>query len=238
VVAVTIAVAALARRQPALLATWLCFLATLLPVIGLVKMGFQARADRYAYLPSIGPIVLGAAGIAALARRAVRSPGLLRASAAAGALAVLALAGLTARQARVWKDDLTLWSYQVETAPGLSWLAYQNRGVALSKLGRLEEAAADYGRAIAMNPRSAELFYNRANVNARLGRLEEALRDYGAAIGLAPRPHPDYFTNRSVVLRWMGREEEAAADRREAERAQALRRRGPLTGDELRELSR
>ncbi len=40
-----------------LLVGWLWFLGTLAPVIGIVSVGEQAMADRYAYLPYIGLFV-------------------------------------------------------------------------------------------------------------------------------------------------------------------------------------
>jgi hypothetical protein len=48
----------LRRQHPGLLAGFLWFMLTLLPVIGLVQVGSQARADRYMYIPSIG-LLLG-----------------------------------------------------------------------------------------------------------------------------------------------------------------------------------
>ena len=44
-----------ARRRPYLLVGWLWYLIMLLPVIGLVQVGLQARADRYTYLALTGP---------------------------------------------------------------------------------------------------------------------------------------------------------------------------------------
>jgi hypothetical protein len=45
----------------AIAAGWAFYLVTLLPVIGLVKVGEQAASDRYAYLAMLGPaLVLGA----------------------------------------------------------------------------------------------------------------------------------------------------------------------------------
>jgi len=212
-------VCVLLKRRRVLMAVWLYFLVTLVPVIGLVKMGFQEMADRYAYLPSIGPILLLALGLSVVVERAASAGRPLRfAGIVAGALLVLSLSLLTIRQARIWKDDLALWNYEIETEPELSWLAYQNRGVALSRAGRLDAALDDYLRAIAMNPRSPELFYNRANMYVRLGRFDEAADDYTTAISLAPQPHPDYFNNRGVVYEILGRHTEAAADRSEAER--------------------
>ena len=44
----------LRRRRPYFLTGWLWYLLMLVPVIGLVQVGAQARADRYTYLPQIG----------------------------------------------------------------------------------------------------------------------------------------------------------------------------------------
>src|SRR5262249_45647697 len=52
--AVFAVVISLARRQPCLLAGWLWFVGTLIPVIGLVQVGIQSMADRYTYVPLIG----------------------------------------------------------------------------------------------------------------------------------------------------------------------------------------
>ena len=43
-----------ARKQPYVLAGWLWFLGTLVPMIGLIQVGSQARADRFTYIPFIG----------------------------------------------------------------------------------------------------------------------------------------------------------------------------------------
>src|SRR5579863_5178215 len=52
--AITWVAIALRKEQPYLLMGWLWYLGMLLPVIGLVQLGMQARADRYTYLPQIG----------------------------------------------------------------------------------------------------------------------------------------------------------------------------------------
>lgn len=59
----------LRNRHPCLLMGWLWFLVTLTPVIGLVKVGGQAMADRYLYIPSIGLLILTLWGADALGRR-------------------------------------------------------------------------------------------------------------------------------------------------------------------------
>jgi hypothetical protein len=53
-----------ARRHRYLPVGWLWFLGTLIPMIGLVQVGRQAMADRYAYLPFIGLFVMICWGVA------------------------------------------------------------------------------------------------------------------------------------------------------------------------------
>ena len=45
-----------------------------------------------------------------------------------------------------------------------------NRGIALIKLGRYEEATAEFDRVISVLPRYADAWYNKGNALNRLGR--------------------------------------------------------------------
>ena len=65
----------LRRRHPGLLAGFAWFVLTLLPVIGLVQVGSQARADRYMYIPSIG-LLLGLVSLLPAAQGRARRLGL------------------------------------------------------------------------------------------------------------------------------------------------------------------
>jgi protein O-mannosyl-transferase len=65
--AVVTAVAWRYRRQyPYLLAGWLWYVITLVPVIGLVQVGGQSHADRYTYIPLIGPFIMLVWGLSRL----------------------------------------------------------------------------------------------------------------------------------------------------------------------------
>jgi tetratricopeptide (TPR) repeat protein len=88
--------------------------------------------------------------------------------------------------------------------------ALLNLGLALGKLGRLEEALASYDRALAIRPDYAEALNNRGLLLRDLGRPEEALASYDKALAI----RPDYAAglyNRGIVLRDLGRPEEALA---------------------------
>ena len=59
---ITVGVVRWQRQRPYLLVGWLWYLGMLVPVIGLLQVGSQARADRYTYLPHIGLYVMVAWG--------------------------------------------------------------------------------------------------------------------------------------------------------------------------------
>lgn len=99
---------------------------------------------------------------------------------------------------------------------------YDGRGLVFAKLGRYHEALLDYSRAIALNPRDHNMFYNRGNVRVRMGLYREAIQDYTAAIRLHPQPHPHYFQNRSVAYRALGDISQAAADLAKARHLKGL----------------
>ena len=68
-VLVTIWVIRMARRAPYLLVGWFWYLGTLVPVIGIVQVGSQAMADRYAYIPLIGIFIMMSWGLPELMKR-------------------------------------------------------------------------------------------------------------------------------------------------------------------------
>ncbi|MFQ5737098.1 MAG: hypothetical protein ACE5GY_09610, partial [Thermodesulfobacteriota bacterium] len=117
------------RRRRYIGTAMLCYAVTLLPVSGIIRVGSQAAADRYTYLPTIGLFVLaGALAGRVIARQKARrgvGRGVGRMVVAATVLAaVIALSWATVRQTRVWKDSLTLWSYEIARYPGQVALAY------------------------------------------------------------------------------------------------------------------
>jgi tetratricopeptide (TPR) repeat protein len=116
-------------RAPYLLVGWLWFLGTLVPVIGVIQVGAQAMADRYAYIPLIGIFVAVVWGIADLceSRRIGKSW-----QAAAAVIVLLALSWTTWKQISYWNDSYALWSHALavtadnpvsETQLGMALLA-------------------------------------------------------------------------------------------------------------------
>src|ERR1700733_4997519 len=122
--------------RPYLITGWLWFLGTLVPVIGLVQVGEQAIADRYAYIPLIGIFVMAVWAAADLAdSRRLSFPS--RAKIAAVVMAVFAL--FTIDQLRYWRSAVDIWAHTVKVTND-NFLAEQNLGAALLAADRYPEA--------------------------------------------------------------------------------------------------
>ena len=136
------------RSCPYLLVGWFWFLGMLVPVIGLVQVGDQARADRYMYLPLIGPALALAWGITEFARTSARR----RFCGAASAVALAALTVAAWRQVDYWRDSEALWTRAVSCTSG-NWLALNNLGsLHLKKADRVDQAIGEFNAALAIRP--------------------------------------------------------------------------------------
>ena len=186
-VVVTAAVAWFGRRRAYLVAGWLWYLVTLMPVIGLVRIGQQGMADRYSYVPLVGVFVMLVWGAADLAARMRLARGARTVTGGAAVLAAAALALGARHQVGTWKDGTTLWE-RVIAVGGNSAVIQNNLGAALEKAGRLDEAASHFVEATRLDPRHSRARCNLGNVRFEQGRLAEAIQAYDEAL----RIDPDY----------------------------------------------
>ncbi|MEM8640710.1 MAG: tetratricopeptide repeat protein [Cyanobacteria bacterium P01_G01_bin.54] len=88
--------------------------------------------------------------------------------------------------------------------------AWNNRGIALRKLGRYEEAIAAYDQALHIKPDKDEAWNNRGYALDELGRYEEAIAAYDQALHIKPDKDEAWY-NRGYALDKLGRYEEAIA---------------------------
>jgi tetratricopeptide (TPR) repeat protein len=169
--AVTVIAFVIRRRAPYLLSGWLWYLGTLVPMLGLVQVGAQAYADRYAYFPQVGLLIAICWGVSDLLR-ARPQPAL-----AALAVAAAILATLNGKQQLYWKDSVALWEHDIATV-GPSHVALFNCGEGLEKRGRLQEAAERFRQALIWNPQGIEAHFQLGRVLQSMGRPEEAMREF------------------------------------------------------------
>jgi Flp pilus assembly protein TadD len=196
----------LARRQPWVMVGWLWYLVTLLPVLGLVQVGDQAMADRYTYVPLIGPFVMVAWSAAEIARR---WPAWRAVLAASGGVLLAGCAAATALQLRYWRSSMTLFEHAVEVIPD-NYVAHFSLGNALAEQGRLDEALVHYYAALRVKPDLAKAHGNVGVILARQGKLAEAVAHYAEALRLNP-DLPEAHNNLGAALADQGRIEEAIA---------------------------
>lgn len=201
------------ESQPWLLVGWLWFLGTLVPVIGLVQVGLQGRADRYTYLPHLGLFIAVVFGVSEWTRRRGIKPFW---PAALATLALAACLGFTVRQLEFWRDSEVLFRRSLEVSPR-NPIARLNLGVALQQQGRLEEALAECLAARDLAPARAQVHNNLATLLDTLGRDEEARAAYEEALRLDPLA-PLAHLNYGAFLAKQGRFDEARARWQEAAR--------------------
>jgi len=171
------------HRQRYLTVGWLWFLGTLFPVIGFVRVGSHALADRYLYIPMTGLLVMVIWGVADLLGRfdaGARRGGLAAAIVAAAAVVGLFL-WLTPQQVAKWKDSRTLYSHALAVTEDNA-LAHYNLGVELEKVGETDAAIDHFRETIRVEPGFARAYNNLGVALASQARFDEAVEQFQRAL--------------------------------------------------------
>jgi tetratricopeptide (TPR) repeat protein len=175
------------KERPYIFTGWFWYVGMLVPVIGLVQAGEQARADRYTYLPQIGLYMLIAWGIADmmapilksnLATRPVavglgpikRGPrgvqtdgtqgrGYKPFFAAIAAVIIITLAWRAFEQTSYWKNSETLWNHALAVTTDNA-MAHNNLGYLFLQRGELDSAISHFETALMIRSRNAAAHYN------------------------------------------------------------------------------
>ena len=237
----TVTVCALWRapKQPWFAVGWFWFLGTLVPVIGIVRIGHISVAERYSYVPSIGLTIIITWMIADVVRGKLWPE---RIGAFIAALIVASCAFATHADLPRWKDSLSLFHAAIKADPHpVSYnniavvhldkheyelaieplsraieldpryvKAYINRITAYQKTGRFDEAKADLAEMVKVEPRNAEGYNSRADVLLDLQRFDEAISDFTSAIKLSPNAANSY--NNRATARFMKGDSAAAIE--------------------------
>ena len=179
---ITAAVFLLRRKLPFLLVGWFWYIVMLLPVIGIIQVGLQARADRYTYLPQIGVIVAVVWAIRDLTSLwRARTVALVPAS----LVVVGTLSFVSYRQATHWHDTESLWGYTLDRSP--------ENDVALTGLamvevvrGQTDDAITHFRHALALRDGNGSAHYGLALALSKQGKTEEAINHWQKSLEIQP----------------------------------------------------
>ena len=195
------------RRRRYLLVGWFWFLITLLPMIGIVQVGTQAMADRYAYLPLIGLFIMVVWGVAEWADRRHISPAV---QATAAIVVVAALLAMTHRQLEYWSDSVTLWTHTLQVTHDNA-VAEIDLGAALLQRREVAGAMEHFRAATLIDPLDPLGNMYLARYAQMQNRLPEAIAAYKRVIGSTQDPNlrARALSNMGYAYRALGNEAEA-----------------------------
>jgi Flp pilus assembly protein TadD len=172
------------RRCPYFPVAWGWYLGMLVPVLGIVQVGAQAHADRYTYLPLVGPVVAAVWGVAALVTAGGRAARTIAVAAAAAAIGVLALR--TRAQIETWHDPARLYAQAIANTEK-NYVAHLLLGVVAARQGRLDDAIGHFEESVRLVPGYAEGEDNLGSALLRMGRTQEALPHFLVAVEHGPQ---------------------------------------------------
>ncbi|MGD0786273.1 MAG: tetratricopeptide repeat protein [Sedimentisphaerales bacterium] len=194
----------LGRNQKYLPVGWFWFVASLVPVIGIVQVGSKAYADRYTYIPYIGLFIMLGWSLPQLLSKWPYRKIIFGLSMAV----VLTPLGICAhQQTSYWKNSLILFSHAVEVTQN-NYIAYDRLGVAYARLDHYTDAMDNFSRAIKIKPDYAQAYFDLGCAYDKLGRAAEAIDAYKQAIKFSPG-YIMAYNNLGVVYGRLGRYNEA-----------------------------
>jgi tetratricopeptide (TPR) repeat protein len=176
-----------------------------------VQVGYQARADRYTYLPQIGLYLLVAwATTDALASWPHRG----RILGATAAIVIIAFTWSAWIQASYWCNSESLWVHTLAVTSE-NPIAHNNLAVALTKKGRTDEAIAHIQTVLKLYPNDAKAYYNLGNALLQKGQLDDAIAAYEKALSIQTR-FADAHYNLAIALTQKGEVDAAIAEYQKA----------------------
>jgi Tfp pilus assembly protein PilF len=195
------------RERKYLLAGWLWYLGTMLPMIGFIQTGRQGMADRFMHIPMIGLLfaLVWLIGDLAMEKHWQKE------IAIAIFLVVLApFAAVTIKQIGYWRDSYTLFAHTLEVTKN-NGFAENDFAVALMERGEPELAAPHFVAAVRLSPDLASPHYNLAVLLQKQKRVDDAEHEYRAALALSSDQTEIVQSHNNLGILYLGEGKYSAA---------------------------
>jgi len=183
--AVTIVILRFAKNRRYLFTGWFWYLGTLVPVIGIVQVGYQAMADRYTYITLTGLFIIIAWGASELFEKWHYRKVVLRTS---SLIILSALAICTSFQLRYWRSDVSLFRHALKVTEN-NYLAHLQVATFLYAQREFDQAIREYQKALKIAPANIEVLQVFCDVLIRQGRDDEAVKYLTQALQIKPDLH-------------------------------------------------
>jgi tetratricopeptide (TPR) repeat protein len=181
-IGITMGAVILRKKAPYFIIGWYWYLGMLVPVIGLVQVGWQGHADRYTYLPQIGLYIAGTWAFADLTASWRRRRVL---QIAAALLVVAALSCSASIQTSYWRNSETLFTHALAVTKHND-VAENNLGIIFLQNGQLDDAISRLQAAIDLRPENGPAHNNLAKALLQKGRVAEAMVHYRKFLEIEP----------------------------------------------------
>lgn len=171
------------NHRPYLATGWLWYLGTLVPVIGIIQTGaWPSMADRWAYVPMIGIIIILAWAVPEMASKWRFKATVL----AVMGISVLACCLILVRsQLQYWQSSCVLFQHALAVTRE-NYVAHNNLGHALLRKGEANAAMHHFETALKLNPQSYKASNNIGEALLELRRVNEAVDRYRESLKLNP----------------------------------------------------
>jgi protein O-mannosyl-transferase len=181
-ICVTAVAITLRKQRPYLITGWLWYLGMLVPVIGLVQVGWQGRADRYTYLPQIGLYIAVTWAVVDLTTLWRHQRTILS---VAALLTIVVLSWRAWVQTWYWRDSETLFKRALAVTTNND-VAENNLGIEYLRQGNVNAAISLLQRAVDLRPDNSPAHENLAKALLQKGKVAEALIHYRKLLELQP----------------------------------------------------
>jgi len=193
------------RWTPAALVGWLIFFVAILPTMQIIGFSNVIASDKFAYLPSVGLLMILAAFLVWLCNK--RFSTLCRAAAVIILVLACGESVATRRYLVCWQDTIKLYENMLSLTPNASPL-HLNIGITLQLQKKLDEAISHYNRALELKPTDAGIYNSLGTAMEAKGDANEAVRCYLEAIKLRPHYGEAYY-NLGHLFQSQGKIDEA-----------------------------